>query len=103
MQDASGSIKINLMNSTLVIDMEGNVTEECHNKEDYFFHVLSYNYSPKAECPRFRKFLDEVLPEKDVQGVLQEFIGCCLNPGIKLEKYCAVLAPASMGKVCSLR
>ena len=34
----------------------------------------------------FQKFLDEVLPEKDVRLVLQEFIGCCLNPNIKLEK-----------------
>lgn len=98
MQDGSGNIKINFLNSTLVTDIEGNVTEECHNKEDYFFHVLSYNYNLKAECPRFRKFLDEVLPEKDVQGVLQEFIGCCLNPSIKLEKVLCCVGSGFNGK-----
>lgn len=98
MQEDSGCIKINLLNSTLVIDMEGNATEELHKKEDYFFHVLSYNYNPKAECPRFRRFLDEVLPEKDVQLVLQEFVGCCLNPGIKLEKVLCCVGSGFNGK-----
>lgn len=98
MQKEAGSIKINLPNATLVIDMEGNVTEEAHKKEDYFFHVLSYNYNPKAECPGFRKFLNEVLPEKDVQIVLQEFVGCCLNPGIKLEKVLCCVGSGFNGK-----
>lgn len=98
MQEDSGSVKINLLNTTLVIDKEGNVTEEAHKKEDYFFHVLSYNYNPQAECPRFRSFLDEVLPEKDVQVVLQEFIGCCLNPSIKLEKVLCCVGSGFNGK-----
>ena len=98
MQEEAGSIKINLPNATLVIDMEGNATEEAHKKEDYFFHVLSYNYNPKAECPGFRRFLDEVLPEKDVQIVLQEFVGCCLNPGIKLEKVLCCVGSGFNGK-----
>ena len=98
MQEDSGNIKINFLNTTLVIDMEGNVGEESHKKEDYFFHVLSYNYNPKAECPGFRKFLDEVLPEKDVQIVLQEFVGCCLNPGIKLEKVLCCVGSGFNGK-----
>lgn len=98
MQEDSGNIKINLLNTTLVINMEGNVTEKLHNKEDYFFHVLSYNYNPKAKCSGFRKFLDEVLPEKDVQIVLQEFVGCCLNPGIKLEKVLCCVGSGFNGK-----
>lgn len=98
MQEDSGSIKINLLNTTLVIGMDGNVREESHKKEDYFLHVLSYNYNPKADCQRFRRFLDEVLPDKDVQLVLQEFIGCCLNPGIKLEKVLCCVGTGFNGK-----
>lgn len=98
MQEDSGSIKINLLNTTLAIDMKGNVTEEAHKKEDCFFHVLSYDYNPKAGCPGFRRFLDEVLPEKDVQVVLQEFVGCCLNPGIRLEKVLCCVGSGFNGK-----
>ena len=77
--------RINLNNLTLVIGNDGCVQEQQHSPDDYFFYALPYDYDPKASSPMFQKFLDEVLPEKDVRLVLQEFIGCCLNPNIKLE------------------
>jgi putative DNA primase/helicase len=46
----------------------------------------------------FHKFLDEVLPAKDVQEVLQEFVGCCLNPFIKLEKALCCVGSGFNGK-----
>ena len=61
-----GVVKINLTNTTLVIGHDGSVREQEHSADDYFFYVLPYEYDPKAMCPMFHKFLDEVLPAKDV-------------------------------------
>ena len=93
-----GVVKINLTNTTLVIGHDGSVKEQEHSADDYFFYVLPYEYAPKAMCPMFQKFLDEVLPEKDVQEVLQEFVGCCLNPFIKLEKVLCCIGTGANGK-----
>ena len=90
--------KINLDNLTLGINNDGSVKEEKHSSDDYFFYALPYKYDPKAISPMFQKFLDEVLPEKDVQQVLQEFIGCCLNPAIKLEKVLCCIGTGANGK-----
>ena len=93
-----GVVKINLTNTTLVIGHDGSVKEQEHSADDYFFYVLPYEYDPKAMCPMFHKFLDEVLPAKDVQEVLQEFVGCCLNPFIKLEKALCCVGSGFNGK-----
>lgn len=91
-------IKINLNNKTLLINDDGTVSEREHSADDYFFYALPYDYDPKAECPLFYKFLNEVLPQKDVQQVLKEFIGCCLNPSIKLEKVLCCVGTGANGK-----
>lgn len=93
-----GEIKINLANVTLLINKDGSVSQQEHKAEDYFFYALPYDYNPSAECPKFRKFLDEVLPHKDVQQVLKEFIGCCLNPSVKLEKVLCCIGTGANGK-----
>ena len=90
--------RINLNNLTLVIGNDGCVQEQQHSPDDYFFYALPYDYDPKASSPMFQKFLDEVLPEKDVRLVLQEFIGCCLNPNIKLEKVLCCVGSGFNGK-----
>ena len=98
MQQESEHTRINLKNLTLSIDDKGNVTEENHKPEDYFFYVLPYEYDPNAQYPMFQKFLDEVLPEKDVQAVLQEFVGSCLCNSIKLEKVLCCVGSGFNGK-----
>lgn len=89
---------INLQNGTLVIDREGNATLRDHCREDYFFHVLPYNYDPAAECPRFQSFLDQMIPEREAQMMLAEYIAYCFTKGIKLEKMLVLLGDGSNGK-----
>lgn len=98
MERDKNTTKINLTNTTLVIGNDGSVKEQEHSADDYFFYVLPYEYDPKAECPMFHRFLNEVLPDKDVQLILQEFIGCCLNPFIKLEKALCCVGSGFNGK-----
>lgn len=97
LQDSEDT-KINLKNLTLSIDNKGSVKEEKHKPEDFFFYVLPYEYDPNAKCLMFQKFLNEVLPEKDVQAVLQEFVGSCLCNSIKLEKVLCCVGNGFNGK-----
>lgn len=42
------------------------------------YHVTyshPYDFNPKAKCPRWTSFLDEVLPDKDQREILQMFLG----------------------------
>lgn len=47
-------------------------------KFDPKWHVVDYHdypYAPDAKCPKFMRFLDEVLPEKRSRDILQMFLG----------------------------
>lgn len=45
------------------------------NQKTIQFSSVSFNYNPFASCPTWNMFLDSVLPDKDYQGMLQEFLG----------------------------
>lgn len=96
MEDKKKEVKINAQNCTLVLK-DGQVNTQEHTPDDYFFYVLPYDYDPEATCERFTKFLDEVIPG-DIQIVVQEFLGCCLDTSIKLEKALCCVGTGSNGK-----
>ena len=91
-----GVSMINAHNETLVI-RDGMVSTKPHEAKDFMFYQLPYEYDPAATCPMFQKFLDEVIPG-DIQAVVQEFIGCCLDNGLKLEKAMVCVGTGSNGK-----
>lgn len=87
--------KINFKNGTLDLRTMafGN-----HNWQDYFRYVLPYVYNPKDDCPMFRKYLNEVMPEKEARDVLAEYIGWLFIPGLKLEKILFLYGSGCNGK-----
>jgi len=54
-------------------------------------YCLGYNYEPSAECPKWMAFLQEVLPERGAQRVLQEFLGCIFMDRSKYKLECMML------------
>ncbi|WP_020602241.1 DNA primase family protein [Spirosoma spitsbergense] len=86
-----GTTLINLLNGTLEIN-NGKVRKRGHEANDFQTYLLSFDYDPQADCPRFKQFLQEVLPDEDLQKVLAEFIGWVFMPTtlLKLEK-CLIL------------
>jgi P4 family phage/plasmid primase-like protien len=46
-----------------------------HNSKYPVFYMLPYPYNPKAVCPSWELFLEEVLPDKTLRMNLQEFLG----------------------------
>ena len=74
--------KINFENGTLDLNTH---QLGAHNPMDYFRYVLPYAYDPNATCPKFMKYLEEVLPEPEERLVIAEYIGYLFTP-LKLEK-----------------
>lgn len=72
-----------------------------HRAEDFFLYCLPYCYDPDAECPLWHQFLDEVIPEKEMQTLLGEYIGYCFTRNLKLEKMAVLYGSGANGKsVC---
>lgn len=69
-------VMINFKNGTLDLDVvERTIDFRDFHREDFLTYQLPFEYNTKAECPMFMKFLDEVLPEKEAQMLLAEYIG----------------------------
>ena len=87
--------KINFQNGSLNLKTMSLVK---HDWKDYFRYVLPYDYNPGADCPMFRRYLDEVMPEKEAQDVLAEYIGWLFIPELKLEKILFLYGSGCNGK-----
>lgn len=94
-QQNAAEVKINLNNGTLNV-----TTSEFsdHDPDDMFQYVLPFDYDPTAECTRFLKFLEEVVPDEDARLVIQEYIGYLFVFGLKLEKFLTLFGGGSNGK-----
>ncbi len=69
-----------------------------HNRQDFLTYQLPFDYDPKAQAPKFFKFLGEVLPARETQLVLTEYIGYVLAPSLKLEKVLILYGSGANGK-----
>ena len=66
---------INLLNGTLIISKRGKVIfKDRHDKKDGSTNILKFNYDEKADCPKWKKFINRVLPNKQEQEALMQYI-----------------------------
>jgi len=84
-----------------IVDLTDGLTDEerlLPPVAEYFFTWrLPVNWNPKAVCPKFMKFLNEVVCEKDVLG-LQEFFGYCLARHHHFQKAFMLVGDGANGK-----
>jgi len=92
-----GPTLINLANGTLEIT-GGTVKLREHRREDFLTYCLPYPYKPEATAPLFGKYLDRVLPDKESQKIIQEFLGYSFTNDIKLEKALVLYGSGGNGK-----
>ena len=60
---------------------------------------LGFNYDPEATCPRWMRFMEEVLPDDPgAQGFLQEFVGYLLTPDTQHEIFVVLIGEGRNGK-----
>jgi putative DNA primase/helicase len=70
------------------------------DSEPDLFHLSHrpFAFDPTAQCPLWRKFLNESLPELDKQRLLQEWFGINLIPDNSLEKLMLLYGLRRSGK-----
>lgn len=68
------AVYINLKNGTFEITTNGTRLRQ-FDQADFLTYQLPFEYDPKAVAPIFQTYLDKVLPDKERQRVLAEFLG----------------------------
>lgn len=69
-----------------------------HNRDDLLTNMAGAAYDPDAKAPTWQKYLDEVLPDKEMQDFLQRMTGYSIM-GKPVERALAVLhGPGGTGK-----
>ncbi len=76
-------------------DVRHGKLEEC----DTFFtlHQIPHNYDAKADCPKFKKFIDNLFYEEDIP-VIQEYLGYCLVPNTLAQTALFIIGDGGEGK-----
>ncbi|MFT4534656.1 MAG: putative DNA primase/helicase [Saprospiraceae bacterium] len=68
------TVLINLQNGTFEINEKGTSLRPFDSR-DFITYQLPFEYNPQAKAPLFQKYLNEVLPDKERQKVLAEYLG----------------------------
>lgn len=96
-----GKVLINLANGTFEID---GATQRfrAFQKADFITYQLPFEYNEMAEAPKFHSYLNQVLPEKELQDILAEFLAYPFIKHLKLEKVAILYGFGANGKsVCT--
>lgn len=79
---------INFRNGTLFVSVNGKATfAPRHDKRYAALNILDFDYDKSAKCPKWDKFLRQVLPDADDRKTLMEFIGYCFLPSHEFESF----------------
>ncbi len=89
--------RINLQNGTFTIGPKGSQLSP-FDSSDFLRYQLPFSYKVTAQAPRFRAYLDQVLPDKGVQHILAEYIAYVFMPHLKLEKTVLLYGSGANGK-----
>ena len=94
-----GTTLINLKNVTFEISKHKQKLRP-FKSSDFLTYQLPFAYNPEAEAPKFKSFLDEVLPEQELQNLLAEYLGYIFvkNSVLKLEKVMLLYGTGANGK-----
>ena len=95
-----GTVCINLRNGTLTVGADGAVQLREFRPEDFLRYQLAFDYDPAATAPKWKAYLDDVLPDVEVQRVLSEAAALAFVPSsvLKLEKIPVLYGSGSNGK-----
>lgn len=90
---------INLKNGTFEISAREQILRG-FEKRDFLTYQLPFEFNKNSKAPIFMKFLNEVLPETELQTVLAEYIGYIFikNSILKLEKVMILYGTGANGK-----
>jgi len=100
-RDNDGAVKINLLNGTYEFT-QGLGRLRDFDKNDFITYQLPFKYDPQAESPKFQEYLDYVLPDKELQDVIAEYLGYVFlrsgSGSFKAEKMLVLYGEGANGK-----
>jgi putative DNA primase/helicase len=100
-ENNNNTVLINLLNGTFEIN-KTNTFMRPFNHSDFITYQLPFEYNQNASAPLFQKFLDEVLPNKESQMVLAEYLGYIFikhgSKRLKVEKALILYGLGANGK-----
>jgi len=88
---------INLQNGTFEFTSDGFILRD-FRADDFMTYQLPFASDQEAKAPQFMKFLNEVLPDKESQQLLAEFIAYTFTNHLKLEKILILKGSGANGK-----
>jgi putative DNA primase/helicase len=94
-------VLINLKNGTFEISPQG-TSLRSFDCSDFLTYQLPFEYNPQAKAPIFEAYLDRVLPDKERQRVLAEYLGYVFikhgSNALKEEKALVLYGTGANGK-----
>lgn len=74
------------------------VREGLHSREHLATRIADVEYDPDADCPRFRIWLAQILPDEMVRVFVQRWFGYCLTGDISEQSLLCCYGTGSNGK-----
>jgi putative DNA primase/helicase len=74
-----------------------------HEPRDLNTQCLTIRFDRKAEAPRWRKFLEQILPDKATREFVQRYIGYCLTGEVNERSFVVFYGGGKNGKSVFLR
>ena len=98
-EQTENAIRINLKNGTFKITPDG-VKLNNFDSTDFMTYQLPFEYNSEATAPLFEAYLNKVLPDKNSQRILSEYLGYVfIRPStLKLEKTLLLYGTGANGK-----
>lgn len=81
-----------------ILNLDGDLTLEEHSPLFFTTNVLPYKYESSADCPKWKKFLSEALPDPTIQSLLMEWFGYNLIYSTQFEKFALLEGQGANGK-----
>jgi len=69
-----------------------------HYGYNYITRIAETAYCSTAGCPHFMQFLEEVLPDPEVRGFLQQYMGYCLTGRVDIHSILFLVGKGANGK-----
>lgn len=91
------TVLINLQNGTFKIEKD--TQKLCKSAaKDFLTYQLPFKYDETATAPLFRRYLNRILPEQELQDILAEFVGYVFTKYLKLERALLLFGTGANGK-----
>ncbi len=82
----NSGVRVALLDRTIEIDKDGNIVDVDPNRSHGLLHHVEARWDKRnQQTPLFDKFMDRILPDKDVQAAVIEYIGYTLFPDCRFE------------------